>query len=90
MKMTMKLRDDILALLKLVQEKKDREGDPWSDSRISTLCFKHGEFVGRLRAWTGGPGSVTLEKAQVFENFLRDQIGDAAYNDFVAQRRKMD
>lgn len=86
MKMTLKLKEDVLALLELVKEKKEREGDPLSDSKAAVLCFGHGEFVGNLRRWDGGKGGPTLEKTGQFETFLRDQLSEAEYEEFRVQR----
>lgn len=87
MKMTLQLKSDILSLVEEVQKHKAAEGETWSDSRISTLCFGHGEYVHLLRKWDGGKGGPTLDKTLKFEQFCREQIGEKAYNEFRHKRR---
>lgn len=87
MKMTLQLKADILALAEEVQKHKSAEGETWSDSKISALCFGHGEYVHLLRKWDGGKGGPTLDKTLTFEQFLREQLGEPKYNAFVKSRR---
>lgn len=84
MRITLSVKDFILSLLEKVKEKKERAGDPWSDSKAAQLCFGHGEYVGNLRRWTGGKGSPTLEKTAQFEGFLKDQLSDEEYEAVVS------
>lgn len=86
MRLTLKLKDDILALAKLVEDVKIADGGTWSDSYASKQCFNHGEFLLDLRKWDGGKKSPTLEKVAAFESFLRDQISKEAYQQFRAER----
>lgn len=85
--LTLALRSDILALLETAKAaQNERGGPPWSDSSVSKACFGHGEFAPNLRKWSGGQGGPTLEKTLKFERFLRDSIGDKAYQEFLKAR----
>lgn len=86
MRMTLKFKEDLVSLLDHVQTKKNGEGDPWSDTKISRLSMGYGDFVGILRKWDGGKGSPTLEKVLKFESFLQDQLSPDEYQQFVASR----
>lgn len=87
MKLSLKLRQDVLDLLLYVQECQGKAGDePWSDSAASKNLFGHGEFVHKLRQWDGGPKGPTMESVAKFEQFLREQIGDERYAKFLKSR----
>lgn len=86
MKLALKLKEDILELIEILYRQKADEGDPWSDTKLSTMCFKYGDFVPALRRWTDGKGGPTLAKVQELEQFIREQIGEEKYNQFLATR----
>lgn len=86
MKLTLKYKGDVLALLETVQMAQAKAGDPWSDTKVSKLCFNHGEFVNQFKKWQGGNGGPTLDKVMRLEIFLRDQLGEQAYDQFLQER----
>lgn len=81
MKLALGYKSNLLALLKIVQQKHG-----WADSKVSKLCFGYGDFIGAFRKWTGGKKGPTLEKTMVLEQFLREQIGEEEYQKFLAGR----
>lgn len=90
MKLVLKLKTDILELIDILQRQKIEEGDPWSDTKLSNLCFKYGDFVGSLRKWESGKGGPTLAKVMELEQFIREQIGEEKYAKFLASVQKPD
>lgn len=69
MRLTMQYHANLIALLDLVAKKTG-----WADSAISRECFNYGDFVKKIRSWSGGPKSPTFEKAGELEAFLLDQL----------------
>lgn len=86
MQMTMKLRDDVIALMEEYQRLEGSKGNPLSDSRVSRDAMGYADFVGILRGWTGGKGGPTMEKVARFEEHIRTQVGDEFYKAFMARR----
>ncbi len=84
--LTLKLKEDILALLEVAQRLQAAKGEPWSDSLAAKLCFGHGEFVGNLRRWSGGNGGPSMQKVLDFERFLVDNIGEKEHQKFLRSR----
>lgn len=87
MKMSLKLRDDVLALVEEYQRKMGAAGTPMSDSGLSLLAMGYRDFVGQLRKW-GGPDTKGPKLATVaqLEEWLRTQIGEKEYNAFRTRR----
>lgn len=88
MKMSLALRDSVLALMEEYQRQEGAKGNPLSDSAVSKKAMNYGDFVGILRRWDGGPKSPTLENVAKFEQFLRDQMGEEQYQRFVEDRAR--
>lgn len=82
MKITLQLRDDIIALLEHFQRASGSMGVSWPDTKVSFEAVGDRSFVATLRKWDGGPKSPTMERVSKFENFLRDQLGEAEYDEF--------
>lgn len=87
MELSLKYRDDLLALMEEVQREKAKEGHNIADTRLSLLAVKDGSFIGILRNWKGGDTrSPTLARCERFESYLRDELGEKKYKQFVASR----
>lgn len=84
--LTLKLKEDILALFEMAQRMQAMKGEPWSDSLASKLCFNHGEFVGNLRKWEGGIRGPRMQNMLEFERFIIDNIGPTAHAKFLKDR----
>lgn len=81
--LTLKLKEDILALLDVAKRVKAKQGEEWSDSLVAKLCFNHGEFVLNLRKWEGGNGGPSFQKVLEFERFLVLNIGPVEHAKFL-------
>lgn len=81
--LTLKLKEDLLALLEVAKRVKAKEGQEWSDSLVAKLCFGHGEFVGNLKKWVGGNGGPSMKTMLEFERFLIDNIGPVEHAKFL-------
>lgn len=86
--LTLKLKSDILDLLEVAQRIYAQRGETLADSKASTLCFGHREWVSNLRKWDGGPRGPTMEKVEQFERFLRETVGEKAYAKFLKERKR--
>ena len=87
MKLTLKLKTDILDLLDEAKKTMQKNGQVWSDSGISKACFGYGDFIRSLREWEGGAKpSPTMGNVAKLEQFLRDQIGEKDYERFIKKR----
>lgn len=74
----------ILALVDLAKKiKAQRDGETWSDTRLSVSAFGHGDFILRLRPWMGGTKGPTLEKMRLLEEHLREIVGEDEYKAFL-------
>jgi hypothetical protein len=89
MKMSMKLRDDVLALMEEYIRQEGGKGNSLSETRVSREATGYGDFVGTLRKWDGGkpgPSMVTVAK---FEAYLAEQVGPDFYKSFMERRAAM-
>jgi hypothetical protein len=80
MKMSLKLRDDVLELLEEYQRMEGAAGRPAADSAVSKECFGYRDFVSKLRKW--GPNESrgpTVEHISRFEQWLRERVGEDVY-----------
>jgi hypothetical protein len=87
MKMSLKLREDVIALLEEYQRREGAAGRPAADSSVSKECFGYRDFVSKLRKW--GPNESkgpTIELVMRFEQFLRERLGEEAYDRFRIER----
>lgn len=81
MRMTMTYHGNLVALIDFVAKKTG-----WSDTFISRECFGYGDFTSKLRKWTGGTNSPTMEKCGKLEAFLLDQLKEAEITAFMKTR----
>ena len=89
MKMALKLRDDIVALMEEYIRDQGSDGNVLSESGVSKLALGYGDFPGILLRWDGGAKGPTMQKIAQFEQWLREQMGKAKYEAFVARRAAM-
>lgn len=88
MSMTLKLKQDVLDLLDAAKKIYAERGETLADSKAAKMCFGHTDYVSSLRKWDGGKGGPTLEKTYVFEQFLRQTIGEKEYGKFLKSRKR--
>lgn len=88
MRLTLALRDDILALVDIVQQKCRDKSQSMADSTIGQLAVNDRNVISILRAWSGGKGALSMDRVARIEAFLAAQIDEDEYHAFIKARKE--
>lgn len=86
MKMSLKLRDDVLALMEEYIRMEGGKGNSLSETRVSRDATGYGDIVKTLRDWDGGKPGPSMVVVAKFESYLADQVGQEFYEAFMQRR----
>ena len=86
MKITLRAKEDVIALMEEFKRLQKDAGNTWADTTISEAALNDRNFIQKLHRWKGGPQSPTMQRLARFEEWLRQQIGEEAYNSFRTRR----
>ena len=83
MKISMRARDDILALFDQFKKiEKAEKGIEWADTSAVEAAVNDRNFIRILRDWDGGSGGPTMKRLARFEQWMRERIGEKLYDEF--------
>lgn len=89
MKMSLKLRDDIVALMEEYVRQEGAKGISISDSKVGREAVGYADFIRTLREWDGGRPAPGMALVAKFEAYLADQVGKDSYEAFIQRRAAM-
>lgn len=83
---TIRLRDDLIALIDHYAALRKQEGVAVSDSGLSAEIIGYRDLIPTLRGWPDNQKSPTLKSLVRLEVWLRDALGEVEYQAFVQRR----
>ncbi len=89
MKMSLKLRDDVLALMEEYIRMEGGKGNSLSETRVGKEATGYGDIIKTLRNWDGGRPGPSMAVVAKFESYLADQVGKPFYEAFMQRRAAM-
>lgn len=93
MHLSMKYRDDVLALMDEYRRIEGAKGRTVGETTIIQKALGYKDFVGRFRAFndgtTKGEKGVAFKSIFRLESWLRNEIGEAKYKAFLKRRAAM-
>jgi hypothetical protein len=88
MQLTLKFKDDIIALVDHALTLRGKAGKSKAETPLSKEATNNGGFIKSVRDWTGGKPSPTLALVHKLEDYIRSEIGEDEYQKFLKSRAK--